>query len=80
MRKESDVHETLDLFLSRYGIPEALVSDGAKAYSGGKFQRKAKEARCICKTTDPYDKLTQIVLVNWMIRINQDLRDNLLLT
>ena len=54
MRKESDVHETLDLFLTRYGIPEALVLDGAKAYTGGKFQKKAKEASCVCKFTDPY--------------------------
>jgi hypothetical protein len=35
MKKESDVHETLDLFLSRYGVPEALISDGAKAYRRG---------------------------------------------
>ena len=54
MTKESDVHETLDLFLSRYGIPEALVSDGAQAYLGGQFKKKAKEAGCFCKVTDPY--------------------------
>ena len=54
MSKESDVHETLDLFLSRYGIPEALVSDGAKSYLGGKFRKKAREAGCYCKVTDPY--------------------------
>jgi hypothetical protein len=54
MKKESDVHETLDLFLSRYGIPEALVSDGAKAYTGGLFKKKAREAWIFYKLTDPY--------------------------
>jgi hypothetical protein len=46
MTKESEVHETLDLFLSRYAVPEALISDGAKAYTSGKFRQKAKEAGC----------------------------------
>jgi hypothetical protein len=54
MKKESDVHETLDLFLNRYGLPEALVSDGAQALTQGEFKRKAREAGCFCKVTDPY--------------------------
>jgi hypothetical protein len=54
MKKESDVHETLDMFFHRYGVPEALISDGAKAYTGGRFKEKAKEAGCYCKLTDPY--------------------------
>jgi hypothetical protein len=54
MAKESDVHETLDVFLSRYGIPEALISDGARLYQGGKFRKKARQAGCRCKVTDPY--------------------------
>jgi hypothetical protein len=29
MTKESEVYETLVLFVGRYGIPEALISDGA---------------------------------------------------
>jgi hypothetical protein len=33
--KESEVHETLDLFLGGYGIPKALISDGTKSYTGG---------------------------------------------
>jgi hypothetical protein len=44
LQKESDVHETLDLFLGRYGIPEALVSHNAKAYIHGDSNKKAKEA------------------------------------
>ena len=54
MKKVSEVHETPDMFLSRYGIPEALVSDGAKAYLGGNFKKKAREACVFCKLTDPY--------------------------
>ena len=54
MKKESDVHESLDLFLSRYGVPELLISDGAKAYVGGEFKKKAKQAGIFCKLTDPY--------------------------
>jgi hypothetical protein len=53
LAKESDVTESLDTFFTNYGIPEALVSDGAKAYTG-EFKKKAKEAGCRCKVTDPY--------------------------
>ena len=67
MVKESDVHETLDLFLSRYGIPEALVSDGAKAYQGGKFKQRAREAGCYCKVTDPYSP--------WQNRAETEIRE-----
>ena len=54
LQKESDVHESLDLFLGRYGIPEALVSDNAKSYIGGTFRKKAREAGIFCKLTDPH--------------------------
>jgi hypothetical protein len=54
MTKEADVHETLDLFLGRYGIPESLISDGAKSYTGGEYRKKAKQAGIFCKLTDLY--------------------------
>jgi hypothetical protein len=54
MTKESKVHETLDLFLGRYGIPEALISDGAKSYTGGEYRKKAQKSGICCKLTDPY--------------------------
>jgi hypothetical protein len=54
MTKESEVHEPLDLFLGRFGIPEALISDGAKSYTGGEYRKKAKQAGIFCKLTDPY--------------------------
>jgi hypothetical protein len=44
MTNESEVHETLDLFLGRYDIPEALISDGVKSYTGGAYRKKAKQA------------------------------------
>jgi hypothetical protein len=54
MKKESDIHETLYLFLSGYGILEALVSDGAKAYTSGLFKNKAMGAGVCLKLTYPY--------------------------
>jgi hypothetical protein len=53
MTREAEVHETLDIYLGRYGIPEALISDGAKSYTGGKYRKKAKQAGIFCKITDP---------------------------
>jgi hypothetical protein len=54
MTKESEVHEKLYLFLGRYGIPEALISDGAKSNTGGEYRKKAKQAGIFCKLDDPY--------------------------
>jgi Reverse transcriptase (RNA-dependent DNA polymerase) len=54
MQKEADVHETLDIFLSRYGVPDSFISDGARAFEFGKFRKKARDAGCYCKLTDPY--------------------------
>jgi hypothetical protein len=48
------MHETLDLFLGRYGIHEALISDGAKSYTGGEYRKKEKQAGIFCKLTYPY--------------------------
>jgi hypothetical protein len=52
--KIAEVYEKLDLLLSRYGIPEALVSDNAQDYIGGNFKKKTKEAGVFCKLTEPY--------------------------
>jgi hypothetical protein len=49
-----DVPETLELFLGRYGIPEALVSNNAKAYIQGDYKKKANQAGVFCKLADPY--------------------------
>ena len=52
--KESDVHHTLDELFHRHGVPESLVSDGAKALTQGEFARKARQANCPIDVTDPY--------------------------
>jgi hypothetical protein len=44
LEKELDVYESLDLFLGRYGIPESLLSDNAKACIHGDYKKKAKQA------------------------------------
>jgi hypothetical protein len=54
LKMESEAHEPLDLFLGQYGIPEALVSDNAKAYIGSEFSKEAKQAGIFCKLNDPY--------------------------
>jgi hypothetical protein len=54
MTKISEVHETLDLFLGRFGIPEALIPDGAKSYTDGEYRKEAKQAGIFCKLTDQY--------------------------
>jgi hypothetical protein len=46
--------QTLDLFLSRPGIPGSMIPDGAKSHTEGQYQKKAKEAGIFCKLTDPY--------------------------
>jgi hypothetical protein len=54
MQKESEAHETLDLFLGRYGIPESLICDGANSYTGGQYRNKTKQEGIFCKLTDSY--------------------------
>jgi hypothetical protein len=61
------VHETLDLFLGRYGISEALIFDGAKSYTGGGYRKKAKQAGIFCKLTDPYSP--------WQNRSKSEIRE-----
>jgi hypothetical protein len=67
MTKEAEVHETLDLFLYRYGIPEALISNSAKLYTGGKYKKKAKQAGIFCNLTDPYSP--------WQNRAKSEIRE-----
>jgi hypothetical protein len=54
MKKESDVHATLDEVFHRYGVPKSLISDQAKSLTQGEFKRKARQAGCPCDVTDPY--------------------------
>jgi hypothetical protein len=67
MTKGSEVHETLDLFLGRYGLPEPLISDGAKPYTGEEYRKKAKQAGIFCKMTDLYSP--------WQNRAKSEIRE-----
>jgi hypothetical protein len=52
IKRESDMHRTLDTFLVRNGIPEALTSIWAKAYTVDRFCQKEVtwDATVNCKT------------------------------
>jgi hypothetical protein len=52
MKTESDVQETLDIFLPRYGGPDVLVSDGARAFIFGLFWKKAIEKLAVIASID----------------------------
>ena len=54
MQSKSDAHETLSLLFSRHGVPIILIIDGAKEQVQGKFKRKARQADCRLKRTEPY--------------------------
>jgi hypothetical protein len=54
MKKESDVHETVDEVFHRFGVPNSLISDQAKSLTQSKFKPKARQAGCPCDVTDPY--------------------------
>ena len=54
MQSKSDAHETLSLLFSRHGVPNILIVDGAKEQVQGKFKRKARQADCRLKRTEPY--------------------------
>jgi hypothetical protein len=40
MTIKAEVHKALDLYLGRHSIPEALISDGAKSYTGGEYKKR----------------------------------------
>lgn len=53
-KKESLNHETLSLLFSRDGVPEAMVSDGARSQIYGQFRRKLTEAHCWPRQIEPH--------------------------
>ena len=54
MRQKSEAHETLSLLFKRDGVPPAIIVDGSKEQTLGEFRRKAREADCHVKQTEPY--------------------------
>jgi hypothetical protein len=54
MKKEKKAHEALSLLFHIYGVPNAMVMDGAKAQVEGEFRRKLCDAGCHIKQTEPH--------------------------
>jgi hypothetical protein len=54
MKKKSEAHETLSLLFERDGVPNVMITDGAKEQVLGDFKRKARQADCHLKQTEPY--------------------------
>ena len=54
MKKKSEAHEALSLLFTRDGVPNTIITDGSKEQVEGEFKRKAKEAGCRVKQTEPH--------------------------
>jgi hypothetical protein len=54
MKKEKESHEALSLLFHRYGVPNVMVMDGAKAQVQGEFRRKLRDAGCHIRQTEPH--------------------------
>ena len=54
VRLKSEVHEGLSLMFRRDGVPPAIIVDGSKEQTQGKFASKVREANCWLKQTHPY--------------------------
>jgi hypothetical protein len=54
MKLESEAHEALSLLFHRYGVPNVMVMDGAKAQTEGEFRRKLRHVGCHIKQTEPH--------------------------
>jgi hypothetical protein len=49
MKRESEAHEASSLLFHRDGVPNMMVTDGAKAQVEGEFRRKLRDAGCHIK-------------------------------
>ena len=54
MKLKSEAHEGLSLMFKRDGVPAKLIVDGSKEQTLGIFRKKAREADCWLRTTEPY--------------------------
>ena len=54
MQKKSDAHEALSLLFSNDGVPRAIIMDGSKEQTLGNFRKKARQADCHIKQTEPH--------------------------
>jgi hypothetical protein len=54
MRKKSEAHKTLSILFARDGVPHTVIIDSAKEQAMGDFCKKARQADCHIKQTQPY--------------------------
>jgi hypothetical protein len=54
MKKESESHEALSLLFHRDGVPNVMVTDGAKAQVEVELRRKLCDAGCHIKQIEPH--------------------------
>ena len=54
MPTKGTAYETLPNLLKRDGCPNAIICDGSKEQTLGKFKKKAKEADIYIKQIEPY--------------------------
>ena len=54
MKTKRDVHHSLSLLFLHEGVPKTLIMDGAREQVMGEFHRKARQADCQVKQTEPY--------------------------
>jgi hypothetical protein len=60
MKLESEAHKALSLLFHRYGVPNVMVIDGAKAQVEGDFRRKLRDAGCHIKQTEPHTQYSNM--------------------
>ena len=54
MQKKSDAHEELSHLFVNNGVPRAIIMDGSKEQMMGDFRKKAQQADCHIRQTEPH--------------------------
>jgi len=54
MQSKSDAHEGLSLLFARDGVPNIMIMDNAKEQTMAEFRKKAREADCHVRQTEPH--------------------------
>ena len=54
MKHKSEAHHTLSKVCKDVGVPDTPVTGGAREQIKGDFRKKAKEADCRIRGTEPY--------------------------
>ena len=54
MQKKSDVHQALSHLFTNDGVPWTMIMDSSEEQTQGDFRKKAREADCHIRQTEPY--------------------------